>query len=405
MRNKRKESEGITLIALVVTIIVLLILAGISIQMLTGDNGILQRAGDTKVKTERAEVVENARMDVLTVITDNKGENPEEGQLIDVFKKYFKNDEIPSELPSDLDTLELTTLNNQHIIKASEIYNGTFRQLTSKTVAQLYSPVYDEEDENYNANAMHIGDWVNYDAGNWSETKVVSTTTIGFGGYTSGQSRNTNASAYTNNFYKGWRIWDITENDELILVSAGCPEIYNVFTPEDYSLNYDENYNKWVQEATDAEKVLLGENINTWDTSEVDSRDWSVYKNSYAESVKILDLYDLEPWFRKYIDSSILVDDGPGIYYNNYDSYPLPDNNDNKLISLIDCKIPYFTGRKYENNDGLGVINFYNGTLSWTDIAGVRPLITLKTGIRFDKTPEKIQSDGFTYNKWTISNE
>ena len=37
--------SGITLIALVVTIIVLLLLAGISIQMLTGDNGILQRAG------------------------------------------------------------------------------------------------------------------------------------------------------------------------------------------------------------------------------------------------------------------------------------------------------------------------------------------------------------------------
>ena len=40
---KLKTNTGITLIALVVTIIVLLILAGISIQMLTGDNGILQR--------------------------------------------------------------------------------------------------------------------------------------------------------------------------------------------------------------------------------------------------------------------------------------------------------------------------------------------------------------------------
>ena len=42
------KKQGITLIALVVTIIVLLILAGVSIQMLTGQNGILKRAKEAK---------------------------------------------------------------------------------------------------------------------------------------------------------------------------------------------------------------------------------------------------------------------------------------------------------------------------------------------------------------------
>ena len=55
MKNHTKKSirasNGITLIALVVTIIVLLILAGVSIQMLTGDNGILQRTGEAKENT------------------------------------------------------------------------------------------------------------------------------------------------------------------------------------------------------------------------------------------------------------------------------------------------------------------------------------------------------------------
>ena len=46
--KKNTEKEGITLIALVITIIVLLILAGISITMLSGDNSILKRAGDAK---------------------------------------------------------------------------------------------------------------------------------------------------------------------------------------------------------------------------------------------------------------------------------------------------------------------------------------------------------------------
>ena len=44
-----KNNKGITLIALVITIIVLLILAGITIAMLTGDNGLLTKS-QTAVK-------------------------------------------------------------------------------------------------------------------------------------------------------------------------------------------------------------------------------------------------------------------------------------------------------------------------------------------------------------------
>ena len=47
----KKETRGITLIALVITIIVLLILAGVSIATLTGQNGILTRAQDAKTQT------------------------------------------------------------------------------------------------------------------------------------------------------------------------------------------------------------------------------------------------------------------------------------------------------------------------------------------------------------------
>ena len=49
---KVKKEKGITLIALVVTIVVLLILAGVTIAMLTGDNGILTQAGKAKEETE-----------------------------------------------------------------------------------------------------------------------------------------------------------------------------------------------------------------------------------------------------------------------------------------------------------------------------------------------------------------
>ena len=49
-----KNNKGITLIALVITIIVLLILAGVSIAMLTGENGILNQASKAAEMTEIA---------------------------------------------------------------------------------------------------------------------------------------------------------------------------------------------------------------------------------------------------------------------------------------------------------------------------------------------------------------
>ena len=62
MRFKTKEAKGITLIALVITIIVLLILAGVAIATLTGDNGILKKAGDAKTQTEQAKEDENLKI-------------------------------------------------------------------------------------------------------------------------------------------------------------------------------------------------------------------------------------------------------------------------------------------------------------------------------------------------------
>ena len=59
-----KKSRGITLIALVITIIVLLILAGVSIATLTGNNGILTRANKAKEETEVKSAEEAVKLEV-----------------------------------------------------------------------------------------------------------------------------------------------------------------------------------------------------------------------------------------------------------------------------------------------------------------------------------------------------
>jgi len=62
---KRKTNKGITLIVLVITIIVLLILAGVAIATLTGDNGILTKAAQAKKDTETASAKERIQIEVM----------------------------------------------------------------------------------------------------------------------------------------------------------------------------------------------------------------------------------------------------------------------------------------------------------------------------------------------------
>ena len=69
MRMKLKSNKGITLIALVITIIVLLILAGVSIAMLTGENGLLTKASDSKKETDKAGAKEAVQMEVAGSFT------------------------------------------------------------------------------------------------------------------------------------------------------------------------------------------------------------------------------------------------------------------------------------------------------------------------------------------------
>ena len=55
MKKIRKNfNKGVTIIALVVTIVVLLILAGISIAAITGDNGIINKSDKARIETEIA---------------------------------------------------------------------------------------------------------------------------------------------------------------------------------------------------------------------------------------------------------------------------------------------------------------------------------------------------------------
>ena len=67
----KRKNNGITLIALVITIIVLLILAGVTIATLTGENGILTRASEASIETRGASVEERKNLWKTEQQTDN----------------------------------------------------------------------------------------------------------------------------------------------------------------------------------------------------------------------------------------------------------------------------------------------------------------------------------------------
>ena len=86
-KGKDIKQKGITLIALIVTIIVLLILAAVSIATLTGENGILTRATDAKTSTEIGDEKEKVELSAVGALAKDNGEE---------IKREYLNDELTS---------------------------------------------------------------------------------------------------------------------------------------------------------------------------------------------------------------------------------------------------------------------------------------------------------------------
>ncbi len=80
-KGKMREKSGITLITLAVTIIILLILAGITIATITSDNGIIKNASDAKEQTEIAEEKEIVDRATIQAMGNNKRGNLVEDEL------------------------------------------------------------------------------------------------------------------------------------------------------------------------------------------------------------------------------------------------------------------------------------------------------------------------------------
>ena len=157
-----QNEKGITLIALVVTIVVLLILAAVSISMLAGENGIIRQAQEAKEETESAEIEENEKLDNLEkYIEEAVGGDKWESILPDANsnpEKYKSTEQLSSEYiaigtdgkPVNMDLWNPTKLEDGRFSLGSESnygYKKTYLQdcvdgRISGTVPQY---IYNEE--------------------------------------------------------------------------------------------------------------------------------------------------------------------------------------------------------------------------------------------------------------------
>ena len=129
MKTKVNERQkGITLIALVITIIVLLILAGVSIAMLTGDNGILNQANDSKIETavgtvkeqlkllQGEKIIQGEKVTPETLLAEGKVKRTVRAEENDKYYMYYALKENSLEGMQGLGKGDLTSLKDVFLI-------------------------------------------------------------------------------------------------------------------------------------------------------------------------------------------------------------------------------------------------------------------------------------------------
>lgn len=132
----KKEKKGITLIALVITIIVLLILAGVTVATLTGDNGLLTRASGAKNTTDKAKLEEEIKIAFIEYETDkyiNSNSNLED-KLKAIFEKNYGSGNI--EVKKNGKNYKAKVKNSKTVYRVK--YDGTVEKYEEMDLTDIY---------------------------------------------------------------------------------------------------------------------------------------------------------------------------------------------------------------------------------------------------------------------------
>ena len=154
MKKFMKKNQGITLLALVITIVVLVILVGVSYKALVGEDGIITQASDSKQKSEKAYVIELGKADIDSVKAKNKDDRLTKNQLKTILDKYFEDVGSPDDWKKSLEEMVLTTKGEygNYKIAVSELYDEVFKKEREEIVndEETYFFKYIKNDDSVN---------------------------------------------------------------------------------------------------------------------------------------------------------------------------------------------------------------------------------------------------------------
>ena len=128
-----KRNKGITLIALAVTIIVMLILAGVTMATLTGENGIISQTHKSKEESKMAELKERVKIDTAGKRLENLNGELKVSELKEVLDKYFNDVPIEAQITSETELIAKKEY-GKYEMKVSDIDVGEITYETSYTI-------------------------------------------------------------------------------------------------------------------------------------------------------------------------------------------------------------------------------------------------------------------------------
>lgn len=365
--TNQKENKGITLIALVITIIVLLILAAVSIAILIGENGVLTKANTAKEQTEIADTIERARVDILGAQAENKSGNITKKQFVEILNDYFNNVPTAEELPEDLTTLTLTTKAEygSHDIKISDIWNETF--------GGSETPVVPSFDENTFTLGTNASDAQNTDEYGW---KVPEYTV-----QTSEMSTNV------------WRLF-YQDNNYTYLITDECVGNYK---PSDYYGAYQSGADVSTVGQKLSSKIstlFTSSNKNTnirttaWLTDISDTGMWSSYKNTdavFAIGSPTAELFAASYNNRSNKTTNIIeLDLGTYGYTANTNNGWLSANDNHGIYNKSTSPYWWLASPSHGRNDELSVSGsngFFRSSNVVLDSYAVRPIVCIPTSV------------------------
>ena len=195
----KNNKRGITLIALIITIIILLILAGITVTMLTGENGIINRATEAREETRSAAVQEQVALwnasKKIDEATGGKTAQSRDELLADLEKQGLLTEE------------EVAIINETGQVEIVEGKPIVFGKAALTLVEMFENGETCEKNDGTctDETHLHIGDYVNYEEPTTGEPCIIEPSQTGVEYYQVYSLENNDLN---------WRVLGIEEDEE-----------------------------------------------------------------------------------------------------------------------------------------------------------------------------------------------